>query len=59
GMVGGFAFAWAASPILMPQWVNGHVQLVDQRSKTHTRLLALAILAFLIVLTYFGITRQA
>ena len=59
GLTGGFAFAWAASPLLEPQWVNGHVQLVDQRSMTQTRLLALAILVFLVILTYFGITRMA
>jgi len=58
GLTGGFAFAWAASPLLVPQVVNGYVQLVDQRSKTHMRLLALGIFAFLIILTYFGITRQ-
>jgi rhomboid protease GluP len=57
GLTGGFAFAWTASPLLEPQWVNGHFQLVDKRSNTQSRLLALAILAFLIVLTYFGMTR--
>jgi rhomboid protease GluP len=59
GLIGGFAFAWAASPVLEPQMVDGHVQLMDKRSKTQARLLAVGILVFLMALTYFGITRQS